>query len=243
MRTLAPYQQATVVRDLCNLHRSSEAEHVEPGVVVLLNRLPGMPRTQEPGLSSRRCVRLAVYRLLRALAGPDEVNDTAARILTRVKALASNAVLVRPMVHPLPSDEKLVSEDVAGELGRAFADEIRAALEYDAIDEPNDYADLLTFVAEVGTPIDLPATPEVAFRIAHSAPPRDSIDVGMIQRLNWDHFALLYGDLDTPRERVRQMCTDFDKRRWEPRLEEWRIAVEDALARLPQLSAKTLVRH
>lgn len=231
MRDLDPHHQVAVVRDLCRLHRSFEARHVKPGVVTLLNLLPNMPHDPRRVLSARRCVRSAIYHLLTALGSHDRVQAATTKLLPQVETLDAKAELVSLMASPAPGEE-LVSEDFAGELRTTLAEEIRVAFDGDAIDEPDRYGALLAFAVRAGSPVALPDTPEVAFRVAHSSMVHYSADDEWVKRIDWDRLDLLYGDGDRAKQRIGEMCADFDERTWQPRLQQWGISLEDARATL-----------
>ena len=231
MSGLAPNRQVTVVRDLCRLHGSFEPQHVEPGVVTLLNLLPTMPHDPEDGLSARRCVRLATYNLLTALGGRGEAASAAKAILPQIETLGSKALLVKLLAHPAQGDD-LVTEEVGREFLALLAADIREAFDDDAINDSRNYAELLVLAADAGNPIILPDTSEVTFRIAHSSMDRHSVDDEWTTLLNWELLALLYGDANTARQRIRHMCTEFDEQNWKSLLEEWQIGMAEARATL-----------
>ena len=228
MRGLPSRTQIIVIRDLCTLNASFEPKHVEPGVVVLLNLLPDMPRDTPPELSASRWVRSAVYFLLRVLDKDDVIENAATRVLPRVERLASKTMLATLIALPLREDEKLLSDEAARRFGRAFADEIREAFERDEIDEAGNYSRILSFPARAGIPIALPDTAQLAFRIAHSAKVLDPTDNRGIKILDWERLALLYGDRDAAEERVKMLCADFDEQAWLKDLEQWGVSKEDA---------------
>ena len=240
MRGLDPDHQIAVVRDFCGLHRSFERKHVEPGVMTLLNLLPDMPDDPRLVLSGRRCVRNAVYHLLTTLDGHEEVEHAATKVLPQIQTLGSKAELVSIVATPAQGEE-LVSEDFAGELRTAFAEDIRDAFDRDAIDEIDRYSALLAFAARAGTPVELPDTAEVAFRVVHSSIVDYSVNDEWVKRLDWERIDLLYGDRDTAERRVRQMCADFDERVWKPRLKQWLIPMADAEATL-EVARRSLER-
>ena len=218
-----------VLRDFCRLSARFKPSHAEQGVSVLLNLLPEMPR--ETYLRRPLMVlRGAVFALLKAVGDPEIVAAVTERILPRVKSLAAKAELLLLIGHSKYVEERLVTETVSGKLDAALVKEIRKAFKQDEIDESETYASTLSFPARFGQRLDLPDSPELAFRLAHSAHRVGWSGTTESRSLDWGFLALLYGDHETAVARARTICDDFDEQKWSSRLKQWGISVQEAAA-------------
>ena len=139
IRSFAPLRWQDVVSSLCDLADRFRPEHVEPGVVVLLNLWPDMP--ERPSSSSvlgddaRGTIRRATLRLLRVLEDAAGVEAAVRRILPHVSSLSSKVELVLLVGHREKSGYKLVSVTAANEFESRLRNEIRAASADDLAEE------------------------------------------------------------------------------------------------------------
>ena len=229
LRSLNPEEIVDVLGDFCRLSDRFEPSYATRGVPVLLNLLPAM----SSGSFLRRprmTVRAAVFRLLRATGDPEAVAAATKMILRRLKTLAAKCELLLLIGHSKFEDERIVTAETSRTLDAALVDEIRMAFERDVIDEPEEYAWILSFAARVGARLDLPDTAEMAFRLAHSTFSITWGDTGATRSLDWGFLGLLYGDEETAVARMRRMFSVFDEREWSDRLERWGISLDGAKA-------------
>ena len=228
LRSVDPPEILEVIRELCRLSDRFEPAHAEPGVVVLLNLLREIPNELSFWHSPRQAVRSAVFRLLRVVGDEEAVGRAVKRILPNLKTLAAKVELLHLVGHSLLESERLVTPEVSRVLDSALAEKIRESFERDEIDNPDEYAWIVSFPARVGKRINLPDSPELAFRLAHSAYITTRSDRSVSRSLDWDFLGLLYGDKETAVARVRTMCAAFDVQRWANELARWCIAPQEA---------------
>ena len=95
----------------------------------------------------------------------------------------------------------------------ALVEEIRGAFERDPIDDPEEYAWILSFPAGVGQRIELSDFPELAFRLAHSAYVITRSDTKMTKTLDWESLGRLYGAEETAVARVGADVRDLRRSR------------------------------
>ena len=99
IRSLEPTRRQDVVSNLCELVYRIPQEHVEPGIVMLLNLWSGMP--ERPfGWSTfvndtTRAVRSATQRLLDTLEDAAAIETAVCRILPELTSLSSKVALVQ----------------------------------------------------------------------------------------------------------------------------------------------------
>ena len=229
LRSVDSEEIVDVVRDFCRLSHRFEPTHATKGVAVLLNLLPEMPSGSFLR-RSRPVVRATVLQLMRAVGSPGAVAAATEKILPKLKTLAAKCELLLLIGHSRHKDERIVTVEVSQTLDTALAEDIRRAFERDAIDEPEEYAWVLSFPARVGESLDLPDSPGVAFRLAHSAFSIAWSDTGETRSLDWGFLGRLYGDEETTVARMRTLYGVFDGRTWAGQLEQWGISGKEAKA-------------
>lgn len=189
------------------------AEHVVPATIVLLNYLPLLPERQRGmfDLDTSLVVGRVVYRLVRALKEPDDVEMAVKEILPHVQPLSSKEKLISIVGYRENAGHKLVSEGAAKTFEAEWRAEVRAANPQQLADE----ARLLwTFwrvkqEAESEEPeLVVPDTPTITHALLKSARSETqsqsmgSRAVRLTPRLAWDVLIDLYGDEDVLRDRI-----------------------------------------
>lgn len=229
LRSFAPSRRVEVIREFCKLSHRFQPVHAKTGVAPLLNLLPEMPN--EPTLSERprRVVLATVFRLLRAIDGPEQVEALAKSILPKIGTLSSKAELSALIGHSAHESERLVPKEASAEFDAAVAEEIRVAFSNDEIDEHDEFAWVVSFPARVNLqPIALRDSAELDFRLVHSAQGTSiSSETGVSRHLNWKLLQILYGSEETARARVERVCEVFGEE-WDERLRSWGIPAEAA---------------
>ena len=231
LRSLDAIRQVDVIRAIGQLSDSFQPEHAKAGVPVLLNLLPGLPN--EPLLIDRRSGEIAlavVYRLLRVIGNPAQVQALAESILPAIETLSSKVELSALIGRSVHESDGLVSREAITDFDGALAEEIRTAFSNDEIDEPERFAWVVSFPARVNlAPIALPDSAEMDFRLAHSAQGTSiSSENGASRYLDWNLLGTLYGSDGLARSRVERLCSAFDEREWDERLDGWGVTVDAA---------------
>jgi hypothetical protein len=104
-------------------------EHVVPGTIVLLNLIPKLPERQRGmlDLDPRTVVRRVVYRLLRSLETPNNVEEAVREVLPEVTTLSAKAELIVLVGYREDAGHQLVSDPVARQLEKDLRAEVRSA--------------------------------------------------------------------------------------------------------------------
>ena len=240
IRSLEPAQWQDVVSNLCDLADRFRPEHVEPGIVVLLNLWPDMPERPSGsiGLSNdtRSIVRKTTYRLLRSLEGTAAVEATVRRILPQVTSLSSKVELVLLVGHREKSEHKLVSEAVAYEFENRLRHEIRVA-PADGLAEERDPLRVLVFAKHCGWPTEEPFeiddSPKLTFALLRSTrweaatASSDALSVALSPpALGPETLLELYGGEEVLETRINNLKAEFDTLK--PWIETRRIPLDEA---------------
>lgn len=129
LRSLSVDRRQDVIAALEHFEDEFAPEQVVPTTIVLLNILQTMPKLSRgmfdfgPSLAVGR----VVLRLLRALDGPEAVEQAVDEILPQVQSLSSKLELIHTVGYEEGIGHKLVSEQAAKRLERAWRDEVRIA--------------------------------------------------------------------------------------------------------------------
>ena len=239
IRSLESTRWQDVVSNLCRLGDRFGPEHVEPGVVVLLDLWPDMP--ERPSSSSvlgddaRGTVRRATLRLLRVLEGAAAVETAVRRILPQVTSLSSKVELVLQVGHREKSGHKLVSEMAAYEFENRLRQEIRAA-SADGLAKERDPLRVLVFAKHYGWPTDEPfeidVSPKLTLALVRSThweaatASSGSLTVTLSPALGPEALVELYGGKDALETRINDLNAGFDTLK--PWLESRRIPLDEA---------------
>ena len=223
IRSLESARWQDVVSNLCELADRFRPEHVEPGIVVLLNLWPDMPERPSGssvlGNDTRSIVRSTTYRLLRSLDDTAAVEAAMRRILPEVTSLSSKMELVLLVGHREKSEHKLVSETVAHELENMLRHEIRAA-PADELAEERDPLRVLAFAKHyggpTGEPFEIDDSPKLTFALLRSTrweaatASSGALTVTLSPALGPETLVDLYGDKEVLKTRINDLKSRFD---------------------------------
>ena len=236
IRSLDPPRRQGVLSNLCELVYRIPREHVEPGIVMLLNLWSD--RQERPfGWSTfvhdpTRAVRSATYRLLHTLEDAAAVETVVRRILPELKSLSSKVGLVQQISQQDVDDRGLVSAKAANELETMLRNEIRAASDADLAAE-RALSQVLYFAKPTGgtpeEPLELGDSPELTFALLRSA--RDetvtgSSPVRRSAKLDWERLIELCGSKEVLKTRINDLKSRFDTLK--PWLKVRRIPLDEA---------------
>ena len=247
MRSLDPARWRDVVEHLESFEDQFRPEHVEPGIVVLLNLLPDMPEPSSGlGLALDDpiiAVERVIYRLLRPLNDAEAVESALRGILPQVTSLSSKVALVLLVGHRNEVGDKLVSETTAAEFEKSLLQEIRSASVDDLAGEYN-LRRVLMFAGNVTDPsegpLDIDDSPKLTFAILRSVrgEARSIIPASEpYPHLDWDFLKSLYGGEETLKARMENLNTQFEDLK--PWIESLPMPFDDA-ERLLELANKYL---
>ena len=222
IRSLEPTRWQDVVSNLCDLADRFRPDHVEPGIVVLLNLWSDMPeRSSDSGVfgGTRGTVRKATLRLLRVLEDAIAVETAVRRILPEVTSLSSKVELVLQTGHREQSGHKLVSVTVASEFETMLRNEIRVATIDDLVQE-RDPSRVLVFARHYGDPseepFDIDDSPKLTFALLQSV--RGEMETASLSSravrrtpvLNWERLIDLYGGGEVLESRINDLKVRFE---------------------------------
>ena len=239
IRSLEPAQWQDVVSNLCDLADRFRPEHVEPGIVVLLNIWPDMPERPSGssvlGNDTRSIVRETTYRLLHTLEDTATVEAAVRRILPQVTSLSSKVELVLLVGHREKSGHKLVSETVAYEFENMLRHEIRVA-PADGLAEERNPLRVLVFAKHYGWPTEEPFeiddSPKLTFALLRSTrweaetASSGALTVTLSPALGPETLVELYGDQEVLEARISDLKAGFDTLK--PWLKTRRIPLDEA---------------
>ena len=239
IRSLEPARWQDVVSNLCELADRFRPEHVEPGIVVVLNLWPDMPERPSGssvlGNDTRSIVRRTTYRLLHSLEDTAAVEAAVRHILPLVTSLSSKVELVLLVGHREKSEHKLVSETVAYEFENMLRYEIRAA-PADGLAEERDPLRALVFAKHCGWPTEEPFemddSPKLTFALLRSTrweaatASSGALSVTFFPALGPETLVDLHGGKEVLETRISDLKAGFDTLK--PWLETRRIPLDEA---------------
>ena len=213
LQSLEPESLRHVIASLETHTGEFRPEKVIPGVTVLLNTWPTMPKHRGGlfDLDNRIIVSRVVLRLLRTLDTPEEVSASVNAILPRLETLSAQLELLTIIGHMESAGHQLVSVQDAEQFERSFRDRVRDA----AVDTLADEPDLLSVMyrAKNDTSASEPELvvspdPMVTRSMLESSKHevRSESSDGRVRyapRLHWDALIQIYGD-----ETVLGECID-----------------------------------
>ena len=239
IRSLESSRWQDVVSNLCDLADRFRPEHVEPGVVVLLDLWPDMPERPSSssvlGNDARGTVRRATVRLLRVLDDAAAVEAAVPRILPEVKSISSEVELVLQVGHREKSGHRLVSETAANEFEKMLRNEITAA-SADDLAEERDSSRVLVFAKHYGRPteesFDIGDSPKLTFALLRSV--RGEMATGSLGSpairhsavLDWERLIDLYGGEEVLEARINDLIARFESLK--PWLQARQISLDEA---------------
>ncbi len=222
MRSFDSMRWLDVVSNFRYLEDRFRPEHVEPGIVVLLNLLPDVPERSLTEASPDGVVAYvgdAVQRLLNALGNHAAVAATVARILPEVTTLSSKVVLVVEIGYRKDVGSNLVSKTAADNFEVALCEEIRSASVDDLIGEHDLWSILLfasTSTVPSGDVFEVPDSTRLTFALLQSVCERmtpkflgqGAVDMPPI--LRWERLIRIFKGYEELARWIRSLRVDFD---------------------------------
>lgn len=205
-----------VIKSLETFEGKFLPQHVVPGTTVLLNLLQALPDRPRGmfDFDPRRVVSRVIYRLLRSLKDSNLVEQAVKAILPELTSLSVKLELITIVGYREGVGHKLVSEDVATELERAWRSNVLTACSSDLVNEYDLFRVFL--VAKVygsanEPPLVVPDVPKVTLetlRTSRSEARSQSTGSRAIRRsprLAWDTLIELFGGLDELNSRINRL--------------------------------------
>ena len=238
IRSLDPARWQDVLSNLCRLEDKFRPEHVEPGVIVLLNLWPDMPE-RSSGLGflddTRGAIRKVTLALLRALEGVAAIEAAVRCILPEVTSLSAKVELVLLIGYRKDTGHKLVSETAAHEFETMLGEQIRSAPTDDLAQEYRLWR-VLYFAKDTLEPSEeasgIDDSPKLTFALLRSARGETitgssgSRAVSRSPTLMWDVLVDLYGSETLLKERIERLRAQREALK--PWFENRGIALDDA---------------
>jgi hypothetical protein len=192
------------------------AAHAVPAATVLLNLLPDLPDGPRGmfAMDTRLVVGRVVYRLLKAVGDPTEVEAAVSAILPRVSSLSSKLEAITDVGYREGAGHKLVTEPAAARFEAEWREEVRAAPVEQLVKEPELLRVLLLAKRDAGSSEDtllIPDSPELTLALlsnAQSDVRSQSMGTRAVRRsprLAWDALAELYGEESTLNQRIEAL--------------------------------------
>lgn len=225
MRSLPPNQLRDVISMLEVYEESYAQEHAVSGSIVLLNLQQIIPNVQLSfyDFGPQMTVTRVVYRLLKALKEPSQIEAAVQQILPQLQQLSYKLDLIRIIGYREKVGHQLVSEDAAGRFEREWRAEVHAASAERLSQETDLLTTLLTVIGESSADepkLSIPDEPTITLSLLKSAKsetrsqPMGSRAVTRTPRLYWDGLVKVFGDEAVLHERVTslmQSSVDIDQ--------------------------------
>ena len=217
MRSLDPTLWQDILSNLIRLDDRFRPEHVEPGIVVLLNLWPDMPELSS-GLGfldeTIGGVRKATLQLLRTLGDSAAVETAVRCILPQVTSLSAKVELALLIGYRKDTGCKLVSETAADEFATMLREEIRFA-PADNLAREHRLWRVLYFAKDTAESseetLEIDASPEFTFALLRSVCSETitaSLGTRSVSRsptLNWNVLIDLYGGETVLKARIERL--------------------------------------
>ncbi len=216
LRSLDPSRLEDVIASLEVFEDRFRAEHVVPGVVVLLNILPEIP--ERPlgmfDLGPELIVSRVVYRLIRSLQDHSRVEEAVRNIIRHLNTLYAKELLITMVGYQEGAGHKLVSKKAAENFEKEWRDEVRSASISTLIKEKGLLRILLLVKRGAGPeepPLGIPDSPFMTLALLQSAQVEvysQSMGSRFVRpsvRLAWDELVELYGNEDVLRDRIEKL--------------------------------------
>ena len=238
MGSLDPERWQDILSNLCRLEDRFRPEHVEPGIVVLMNLWPDTPE-RSSGLGflddTIGTVRKITSGLLRALEDAAAIEAAVRRILPEVTSFSAKVELVLLIGYRKDTGHKLVSETAAHEFETMLGEQIRSAPADDLAREHRLWR-VLYFAKDTLEPSeeapDIDDSPKLTFALLRSARGETitglsgSRAVSRSPTLKWDVLVDLYGSETLLKERIERWEAQHEALKPWPESQE--VALHDA---------------
>jgi len=216
LRSLDPGRLEDVIASLEAFEDRFRAEHVVPGAIVLLNLLPELPERPRGmfDLGPQLVVGRVIYRLVRLLKDPSEVEEAVRSILERLTTLFAKEQLITIVGHREGAGHKLVLEIAAKKFEKEWRGEVRSATVENLVKERELLRILLLAKREADSaepPLSIADSPSMTLALLRSARSEvrsqsmGSRAVRRSVRLAWDALVELYGNEETLRKRIEEL--------------------------------------
>ena len=226
MRSLDPVRWQHVIFYLKEFKGRFALEHVNPGIIVLLNLLPDIPVNDVVWHEARMIVWSVIRTLLDLLNSPDAVKDAVQCILPELTSFSSKMGLVH----------RLESQTGLDEFKRRLRDEIRSA-SVDDLARDRNLAEAFEFAKNNLDPLenslDINDSPKLTFALLRSVQTEGSrglLGNRAVHRstgLQWDRLIGIYGTEAALRERIKSLTAQFENLK--PWIEEsLKMSLDDA---------------
>jgi|GEM_PF-309543 len=213
LRSLDVERLEDVIGSLETFEDKFAPEHAVPGTIVLLNLLPGLPERRRGMFDwgTGLVVGRVIYRLLRLLGDPTEIEAAVRQTLPEVKCLSSKLQIIDIVGYREGAGHKLVSEAAAAQFERTWRDEVRSAMADDLVGERDLIRVLLLAKSDADPsegPLNIDESPQLTLAMLQAARSEGlsqtmgSRAVRRSPRLGWDALVELYGDEATLRQRI-----------------------------------------
>ena len=205
-----------VIKSLETFETKFLPEHVVPGTTVLLNLLQALPDRPRGmfDFDPRVVVSRVIYRLLRSHKDSNLVEQAVKAILPKLTSLSVKLELITIVGYREGVGHKLVSEDVATELEKAWRSDVLTSLSSDLVNEYDLFRVFLVAKVYGGAnepTLTVPDVPEVTLatlRTSRSEVRSQSVGNRAIRRsprLAWDTLIELFGGLDEFSSRINRL--------------------------------------
>ena len=205
-----------VIKSLETFEAKFLPEHVVPGATVLLNLLQALPDRPRGmfDFDPRLVVSRVIYRLLRSIKDSNLTEQAVKAILPELTSLSVKLELITIIGYREGVGHKLVSEDVATELEKAWRSDVLTARSSGLVNEYDLFRVFL--VAKVygsvnEPPLAVPDVPEVTLvtlrtsRTEASSQSMGSRAIRRSPRFAWDTLIELFGGLDEFNSRINRL--------------------------------------
>lgn len=216
LRSLDSDRLESVIAALENYETEFQPEQVVPGSVVLLNLLPELP-DRPIGMFSfgpRLVVGRVTYRLLRSLESPELISEAVREMLPQIAMLSSKLEVITDVGYRDGAGHKLVSEELATELERAWRDEVRLAAVEELVNDPDLLKVMLVAkrgVMEGEQPFEIADSPELTLAILSAGLTEVKSQlvgnraVVRCFRLQWEALVEIFGSEEILKSRFESM--------------------------------------
>lgn len=190
MRSRKPEERLEIIRHLPKFRDEFVQEHVEPGLVAILNLLPDCP--SDDLRSFRLSIRSVVSGLLSKLSMGGALEETVTRIRTQLASPESKYELIIPLVckglkYSINPNLEILTEKFKTEM----CDWIRDDLYSDRIEDQL-LASFIFFLVDFGKkPVKIPNDPKKTFCIFWSC---SNFQLAEIPLVYWNSLLKIYGD-------------------------------------------------
>ena len=201
LHSLNETQFVAVLDQLRTFEGRFDTDDVEPGITVLLNLLPDMPKQSSGSMHDepQLFVGLVITTLLDTLGKSAAVENAARRILPSISSLSSKVLLIDRMRHPRQGEQPLVLKTATTRFARQLRKEILGTDVDDLVDE-RDLLRVLGFAKSTSDPSEDPIV----------IPDSPKLTLFLLRSADLQTLRLLYGDEAIMRARFEGLRQQFN---------------------------------